>query len=77
MIISLSRSPKMICLQPSTRVSNALSQQAVTEFKLTSILPYRGRKSSVISTTRPAMRSASYSYCFPALWIATFAFLLS
>ena len=33
MIILLSRLPKLTCLPPSTRVSNALSQQAVPEFK--------------------------------------------
>jgi len=40
MIILLSRLPKLTCLPPSTRVSNALSSKQCRSSNLTSILPY-------------------------------------
>src|SRR5271165_641962 len=43
MIILLSRSPKLTCLPPSTRVSNALSSKQCRSSNLTSVLPYRWR----------------------------------
>ena len=41
-----SRSPKLTCLPPSTRVSNALSSKQCRSSNLTSVLPYRWRKCS-------------------------------